>query len=70
MAEGELVNDIRQDTTASQGPTARDNAAMVQRLLEEACNAGHLDILDAVLAPDDSTAQSASMGAHGPDREV
>ncbi len=69
-AEGELMKDIRRDTTASRGPTARDNAALVQRLLEEACNAGHLDILDAVLAPDDGTAQSAGLGAHGPDREV
>jgi predicted ester cyclase len=56
-------------TTARRRQTARDNAAVVRRLLDEAGCAGRLDILDAVLAPDDCVAESAIDRAHGLDRE-
>ena len=49
--------------------TARDNAAGVCRLVDEACNASNHSVPDAVLAPDGGAPDPAAPGASGLDRE-
>jgi predicted ester cyclase len=55
MATGRHTIQRRQDTPA----------ARVRRLVEEACNAGHITVLDEVLAP--ASASSRAAGAAGAD---
>jgi hypothetical protein len=55
--------------TASRERTARDNPAVVCRLVDEACHASNLGIPDAVLAPGGGAADPAAPGAGGLDRE-
>ena len=49
--------------------TARHNAAVVCRLVDEACNASNRGIPDAVLAPGGGAPDPAAPGASGLDRE-
>ena len=58
----------RNGSTVNRERTGRDNAGMVRRLIQEACNAGNLDILDAVLVPDYDAPDPSVPGSSGWER--